>query len=85
MQISTAASYDTRRQEGFLYQLRPALLDLTPGITDLLFCCSDGKELIQYSLDALARETQFALTSQGNSPYKNIFTWKPNLAPVASQ
>lgn len=43
-----------------LHHLRPDLLDLTPGITDLLVCCSEGKELLQYSLDALARETQFA-------------------------
>lgn len=72
--------HDTRRQERLLHHLRPDLLDLTPsGITDLLVCCSEGKELLQYSLDALARETQFAWTSQGNLPYKNIFTWKSSI------
>lgn len=59
MQTSTAVSYDTRRQERLLHHLRPDLLVLAPsGITDLLVCCSDGKELIQYSLDAF--DTQFA-------------------------
>lgn len=78
------ADYDTRRQERLLHHLRPDLLDLTPGITDLLFCCSEGKELLQYSLDASAIETEFARTPQGNLPCKNIFTWKPNLAPQKS-
>lgn len=60
MQISTAVYFDTRRQERFLNHLRTDLLVLTPtGITDLLLCCSDGKELIKYSLDALARDVPF--------------------------
>jgi len=61
------------------------LLVLTSaGITDLQFCCSDGKESMQYSLDALARDALFALTSQEELPYKNIFTQQLNLDSVIS-
>lgn len=51
------------------------LLVLTPtGMADQQFCCSDGKEPTQDSVDALARDAQFALASQEGLPYKNIFT-----------
>lgn len=39
-------------------------------ITDLHFGCSDGKEPMQYSMDALARDALFALASQEKLPYK---------------
>jgi len=39
---------------------------------------------MQYSLDALARDALFALTSQEELPYKNIFTQQLNLDSVIS-
>lgn len=53
-------------------------------ITDLQFGCSDGKEPMQYSTDALARDALFALASREKLPYKNIFTQQRNLDSVTS-
>lgn len=85
MQMSTAVSYDTRRQERLLGYSSPDLLVFpSTGITELQFCCSDAEEPMQHSLDALARDAQFALISQEKLAYKNIFTQQLNLDSVTS-
>lgn len=78
---SCISRYKTRKTT----RLRPDLLT-SNAITDVWFCCSDGKKPMQYSLSGCfsKRCTICFNISRKKLPYKNIFTQQLNLDSVTS-